>query len=178
LPGWRTPLAWAYAQSGRTELARAELDDLRRDDFAALPWDANYDAALGIVTHAVAELGDAEMAAQLEPLLRRFERNWVVLGPGPSTLGPMAYCVGVCSLLLKRWDQAERDFELAIERCEAMRADPYLAHSRLGLAKALRARGAAEDADRAAALEEAAVETGRRLGMARLLRDAAYAVTG
>jgi DNA-binding SARP family transcriptional activator len=178
LPGWRTPLAWAYAQSGRTELARAELDALRRDDFAALPWDANYDAALGIVTHAVAELGDAEMAAQLEPLLRPLERNWVVLGPGPSTLGPMAYCLGLCSLLLERWDQAERDFELAIERCEAMRAEPYLAHSRLGLAKALRARGAAQDADRAAALEEAAVETGRRLGMARLLRDAPDAVKG
>jgi hypothetical protein len=59
-----------------------------------------------------------------------------------------------------------------------MRAEPYLAHSWLGLAKALRARGAAQDADRAAALEEAAVETGRRLGMARLLRDAADAVTG
>ena len=59
-----------------------------------------------------------------------------------------------------------------------MRAEPYLAHSRLGLAKALRARGVAQDADRAAALEEAALETGRRLGMARLLRDAAYAVTG
>jgi hypothetical protein len=41
LPGWRTPLAWAYAQSARTGLARAELDDLRRDDYAVLPWDAN-----------------------------------------------------------------------------------------------------------------------------------------
>jgi hypothetical protein len=115
------------------------------------------------------------LAVQLEPLLRPFENNWVVLGPGPSTLGPMAYCLGLCSLLLERWDQAEADFRLAIERSAAMRARPYLAHSQLGLSKALRGHGGPEATARASALEDAAVETGRSLGMARLLRDAGAA---
>ncbi len=169
LPGWRTPVAWAHVQAGRVDMARAELDELRRDDFAVLPHDANFDAALAIVSHIAGELEDAELAAQVEPLLRPLAEYWVVLGPAPATLGPVAYCLGLLNLIRGELEAAERDFELALEKCRAMAARPYEAHTLLGQSKVLRARG---DADTADELRDRALAIGRELGMPRLLRDA------
>ena len=74
LPAWHTCLAWAYAQAGRLDAARAELEALRRDDFALLPRDVNFDPGLAMLAHAAAELGDAELAAEIEPHLRPLRR--------------------------------------------------------------------------------------------------------
>jgi tetratricopeptide (TPR) repeat protein len=169
LPGWRAPLAWAHVQAGRLEEARAELAELRRDGFAVLPRDANYDAALAIVSHVAGELDDAELAAEVEPLLRPLAEYWVVMGPGPATLGPVAYCLGLLSLIRGRPDQAERDFELALQKCRTMGARPYEAHTLLGLSKVARERGDDAAADEA---RDRAVAMARELEMPRLLRDA------
>jgi DNA-binding SARP family transcriptional activator len=173
LPGWRTPLAWAYVQSGRAELARAELQDLSADGFAVLPRDTNFLPALAIVAHAVSELGDAELASRVEPLLRPFGEFWVVLGPGPSTLGPVAYCLGLMQLLQNRPRDAVTSFELALERSQRMRARPYVARSRAGLAQALRRRTAPNDAVTADELSARAAADARELGMLRLQRELA-----
>ena len=71
---WRGPLAWAYAQGGRIAEARAELAMLRNDHFAALPRDVNFDVGLAILAHVADELGDGELAAEIEPLLRPARR--------------------------------------------------------------------------------------------------------
>ncbi len=62
----------------------------------------------------------------------------MVLGPSACTLGPVAYSVGALRLLLDRPADAAASFELALERSLAMRARPYEARSRAGLAAALR----------------------------------------
>ena len=69
MPAWRAPLAWAYAQAGRAEVHRV-LAELCRDGFAVLPRDVNFDAGLAILAHVADELGDAGLAAEIEPLLR------------------------------------------------------------------------------------------------------------
>ena len=97
----------------------AELAQLRRDGFAVLPRDVNFHAGLTMLAHAADELGDAELAAELEPLLRPLADYWVVLGVGSATLGPVAYSLGVCNLLTGRLDAAVADFELAIAKCRA-----------------------------------------------------------
>jgi DNA-binding SARP family transcriptional activator len=177
LPGWRTPLAWAFAQTGRREEALAELAPLRADDWAGLPRDANYDAALAIVAHVADELGDAELAAEVEERLRPYADTWVVLGPGPATLGPVAYSLGLCGLLRGADpDAVVADLELAIERCERMEALPYGAHARAVLAEALDRRGAPGDAERATGLRDEAAAVAARLGMPRLERRLAAAV--
>ncbi|HEX5909461.1 MAG TPA: hypothetical protein VFY44_03135, partial [Thermoleophilaceae bacterium] len=169
LPGWRAPVAWAHVQAGRLDAARAELAELRRGGFAVLPHDANFDAALAIVSHVAGELDDAELAAEVEPLLRPLAQYWVVMGPGPATLGPVAYCLGLLNLILGRLDPAERDFELALAKCRAMGARPYEAHTLLGLSRVARERGDDEAADER---RDQAVAMARELGMPRLLRDA------
>jgi hypothetical protein len=171
LPGWRTPLAWAYAQLGRPEAALAELAPVRADGWAGLPRDANFDAALAIVAHVADALGDAELAAEVEERLRPLADTWVVLGPGPATLGPVAYSLGLCGLVRGADPSAVvADLELAIERCARMDAAPYGAHARAALAEALDRRGEPGDDERAAALRAEAGAVAARLGMPRLER--------
>jgi hypothetical protein len=156
-------------QAGRPDEARSELAELRRDGFAVLPRDANFDAALAIVSHIAGELDDADLAAEVEPLLRPLAECWVVMGPGPATLGPVAYCLGLLNLIRPRLDPAERDFELALQKCRTMGARPYEAHTLLGLSKVARRRGDGVAADER---RDRAVAIARELGMPRLLRDA------
>ncbi len=173
LPGWRTALAWAAVQSGDADGARREITELSRGGFAAIPRDTNFLAALAILSHAVGELRDAELAARVEPHLRPFADAWVVLGPGASTLGPVAYCLGLLELAQDRGAQAAASFEHALELSERMRARPYAARSRAGLAEALRRRGEPGDAARADELAARALAAARELGMPRLERELA-----
>jgi hypothetical protein len=76
------------------------------------------------------------------------------------------------NLLRGRLDHAARYFAVAIEKSELMRAAPYLARSKAGLAETLRRRGSGGDAERATQLEEEALAAARELGMERLLREA------
>lgn len=170
-PGWRPALAWAHAQAGRPEQAGALIEAMSADGFATTPRDSNFIARLGQVAHVVAELGDAELAARVEPQLAPYEDVWVVLGPAATTLGPIAYGVGEMRLLLDRPAEAAASFELALERSRAMRARPYIARSQAGLASAL--RGCGGDAARADALAAAAAATAAELGMTRLQRELA-----
>jgi hypothetical protein len=172
LPAWRAALAWSLVQAGRLDDARAELYDLRRAGLAALPLDANFVPALAILAHVAGELRDADLAADVEPLLRPYTDYWVVLGPGPATLGPVAYSVGLLNLVLARPDKAGRYFVVATEKSELMRARPYLARAQAGLAEALRAGRGAGHAERAAQLEEEAMAIARELEMTRLLGEA------
>ena len=142
--------------------------------FATTPRDSNFIARLAQVAHAVAELGDAELAARVEPLLAPYAGFWVVLGPAACTLGPIAYSVGALQLLLDRPGDAAASFELALERSRAMRARPYEARSQAGLAAALRRLGG--DEERAAELSARAAATAAELGMTRLQRELALAV--
>ena len=105
------------------------------DGFSALPRDSNFIPRLAQLAHAIAELGDAELAARVEPLLAPYRESWVVFGPSAGcTLGPVAYSVGILQLLLDRPKEAAAAFELALERARLMRARPYVARSQAGLA--------------------------------------------
>jgi tetratricopeptide (TPR) repeat protein len=173
LPGWRAVVAWAQVQVGRPELGRAALEELSADGFAAIPRDTNLLPTLAIAAHAIGELGDVRLAAAAEPVLAPFDTSWVVFGAGAGTLGPVAYSLGLLRLLQERWDEAIAAFELALERSERMRARPYVARSRAGLAGALRRRGEPGDAARADELSALAAAEARTLGMSRLQRELA-----
>ena len=116
-PGWRPALAWAQAQAGRSELARELIEAMSADGFSAMPRDSNFIPRLAQLAHAIGELGDAELAARVEPLLAPYGGYWVVFGPSAAcTLGPVAYSVGILQLLLDRPAEAAAAFELALER--------------------------------------------------------------
>lgn len=170
-PGWRAPLAWAYVQDGQLERGRAEVEELSADEFAAFPRDINFVPGLVICAHAIGELEDAELAGRVEPLLEPYRELWLVTGTVGVTLGPVAYALGLVQLAQDRPDDAVASFELALERAERMRARPYVARSRAGLAEALRRRAQPDDAERAEELAELAAADARELGMTRLQRE-------
>jgi hypothetical protein len=174
IPAWRTALAWAHVQAGRTDLARTEIDNLMRDDMAALPRDGNLIPACAILAHIALELEDVDLAAAIEPLLRRSAPYWVVLGYGPATLGPTAYSLGLANELTGQLDEAVADYELALDRSARMHARPYLAHTQVRLAHVLRQRRAPGDERRAGELHARGIRTAQELAMARLLRDAQH----
>jgi DNA-binding SARP family transcriptional activator len=172
IPGWRGPLTWARVQAGELERARAELEDLSTGGFAAVPRDINFLPTLTMASQALAQMDEAAgLAASLESLLEPFRELWVVFGVGGLTLGPVAYALGLAQLAQDRSDAAITTFELALERSSQMRARPYIARSRAGLAEALRQRGEPRDAARAEELAELAGADARELGMLRLQRE-------
>ena len=171
LPGWRVSLAWALVQNGRAEAGRAALAELSADGFAVLPRDTNFVPAMALAAHAIGELDDAELAARAEPLLDPYRDFWVVIGVGASALGPVAYSVALLQLVQDRADDAVATFELALERSMRMRARPYVARSRAGLADALSRRAGPGDAARAEELSALAAADARELGMVRLQRE-------
>ncbi len=173
LPGWRAALAWTLVQAGRPEAARAELQELSAEAFAAFPRDANLLPSMAMAAHAIGELGDADLAARAEPVLEPFRESWVVFGIGVAALGPAAYSLGLVQLTQDRPDDAAASFELALERSLRMRARPYVARSRAGLAGALRSRGGFGDTARARELSALAAADARGLGMTRLQRELA-----
>jgi DNA-binding SARP family transcriptional activator len=170
-PGWRAPLAWAYVQDGQLERGCAELRELSAVGFAAIPRDINFVPALVICSHAIGELEDAELASRTEPLLEPYRELWLVTGTVGVTLGPVAYALGVLQLAQDRPGDAIETFELALERSSRMRARPYVARSRAGLAEALRRRGEPGDDARAVEMAELAAADARELGMLRLQRE-------
>ena len=169
LPGWRAALAWAHVQAAPPGAGTRRARGAQRGRFAAFPRDANFLPSLAMVAHAVGELGDAALAARAEPLLAPFRELWVVFGhrrgrrsdPSPTRSGSSSSCrTGA--------DDAAETFELALERSMRMRARPYVARSRAGLAEALRRRAAPGDAARAEELSALAAADARELGMTRL----------
>lgn len=173
LPGWRAVLAWSYLQGGHPRRAAAELEAISGEQFAAVPIDVNLIPTLALVAHVVGELGDAALGARAEPILLPFRDRWVVFGMGTATLGPVAYSLGLLQLVQDRLDDAAGSFELALERSLRMRARPYVARSRAGLADALGRRGQPGDAARAKELFALAAVDARELGMTRLQRELA-----
>lgn len=84
---------------------------------------------------------------------------------------PVAYSLALLQLSQNRLDDAIPTFEEAVERAASMRARPYVARSRAGLAEALRRRAQPGDGGRAEELAELAAADARELGMPRLQRE-------
>ncbi len=173
-PGWRPALAWAHA-AGRPPGGRARAD--RGDERRRLRDDAARQQL-----HRPARAGRARGRRARRRGARCRGRaaagaatasSGSCSGRAPCTLGPVAYSVGALRLLLDRPAEAAASFELALERSLAMRARPYEARSRAGLAAALRALGERRAAPRE--LEAQAAATARELGMTRLQRELAAA---
>ena len=97
-----------YTQAGRMEEARAELALLRRDHFAALPRDVNFDVGLAILAHVADELGDAELAADHRTAAASARRPVDRVRHRIGTLGPVAYRSGsaTCWPVASTWRSA------------------------------------------------------------------------
>jgi tetratricopeptide (TPR) repeat protein len=148
LARWRNALVAVELADERA--ARAEVERHARSDFADLPRDGLWILHLCSLAEACVLLGDERRAALLYQLLSPYaDRNAISITTMP--FGPVALRLGMVAAMLGRWEEAERHFELAMQRCTRLGAPAITARVLCERARMLAARG--EEADLASAAE-------------------------
>jgi DNA-binding SARP family transcriptional activator/tetratricopeptide (TPR) repeat protein len=165
-PVFACALVYLCARLGELEEAARLLEPLTRDECMVVPVDQEWLYATSFLAEAAAIVGDAASALALLRLLRPWRKlNAVDLSEGVR--GSISRYLGLATVTLGRWDEAENHFDEALAMNERMGFRPWLARTREDFASLLRRRGEPGDADRAAELEGAALAMCTELGMAR-----------
>jgi predicted ATPase len=166
IPRWRD--AFAAAELNDEDAARAEVERYAGQDFTDLSRDGLWIIHVCSLAEACVLVGDVRRGEQLyDLLLPHAEQNAVSYTQQP--FGPVALRLGMLATMLGRWDEAERHFETAIERCERLGARAIRARVFYEQARMLLARGAAGDQPRAASFLDDAAHLCEELGMPGLL---------
>jgi hypothetical protein len=148
----------------RAALAAVEADLAPMAGRVSLAWAAE----------ACVEVGDARLAAAIEPMLAPLAHRCHAWGAlSMMCEGSIAHPLARLRALMGRLDDARRDFADALARAEAMDAPPHAARLQLDLAGVLAARGSARERDEARTLAGAAGDIAARLGMPGLEAAAA-----
>ncbi len=163
-PMFRCMLTWLRARLGREKEARVELQTLAADSFAALPRTNEWLFSLGFLAEVAADLGDLDRVRTLYELLSPYATRNASTADYICT-GSVARHLGLLATTMKRWEDAERHFEAALEMNERMGARPWLAYTQRDYGDMLLARGARGDRKRAEELRRAARELADELGM-------------
>src|SRR5262249_24363528 len=133
--------------------------------FAALPRDHNWLVALAFCSQVAAVLGDTVRAGQLYDLLLPFADRCSVAAPGLAFISAIAHNLGVLAATLRRFDDAGRHFDAALELHGRVGARALLAHTQREYAAMLLRRSARGDRQRAAELLAEAAATYAALDM-------------
>jgi tetratricopeptide (TPR) repeat protein len=172
LTSWRCLLATLLAESSRPEEARAILDALAADGFAALRQDFNLLPSLALLACVASLLGDAAHARALYQMLLPFAGRTIVFPVySPGALGSAERYLGLLSVTEGAMDRAATHFEAALTTNARLGAHPALARTQHEYARLLVARGRGGDRERAVALRSAALELAEACGMTRLRAD-------
>jgi tetratricopeptide (TPR) repeat protein len=150
MPVWRAGLAAALADDGRREEALLEFDRLAADDFAALPRDTLWLAAMTLLTEAVLALELPEQALALHAKLAPFAGRNAVL-PTVAFLGSVELWLGILAGVAGRDAQALEHFAAA--RTRALRDGARTAVTRIAIEEAAVLLRDGGDAARARAQE-------------------------
>jgi tetratricopeptide (TPR) repeat protein len=157
---------------GRVDDARAHFEVVAKNDFAGLPKDPVWMAAMEGLAEVAAFLGDRERAAVLYRMLEPYAAMNAVVGGGFVCTGPVSWYLGLLATTLGRFAEARAHFEGAIAMSERLRAKPLVARVRHDYARMLLRLGSAADLTKAKSLLERAAAAARKLGMRSLLEKA------
>jgi hypothetical protein len=116
---WRASYAWELAESGEVEAAREQLAIVTADDYAALPFDANWPSAVAESAEACIFLGDAQPAAAAYEKLLPYADLTTTAGRAVMTYGSTQRLLGGLAAVLGRIDEAIERHEAAIRFNEA-----------------------------------------------------------
>jgi hypothetical protein len=180
LVAFRAALAATRAELGDVDAAAAELDALARDDFALLPRDQAFVAALTLLAPVAVAAGAVTHATAIEQLLVPHSGCLALGGAAITCFGAVDRYLGMLAACQGKVEAAEQRYEAAAALEERIGAAPALARTRYWWGTLLGRGGrplltqARETADRlgmrflseqtAAALERAGGGDGRRAG--------------
>jgi len=168
---FRGVLAHLYAELGREQDARAAFDDLLSRDLGREHLDEEWLFGMSLLPDVCAFLRDVGAAARLYAILLPYEQLYAE-APVEVAFGSVARGLGVLATTLRRFDDAERHFDTAMETERRMGARPWLAHTQHDYAEMLLARNEPGDREQALELASEALEAYRSLGMAGYTSEA------
>jgi DNA-binding SARP family transcriptional activator/tetratricopeptide (TPR) repeat protein len=163
-PVFRCVLAHTHARLGRHTEAKQALDELTKDDCAALPFDQEWLLGMSLLAETSALLGDEASA----PILYELLSPWAAYNaadPAEAIRGSVSRYLGLLAATIKRWAEAEKHFEDALTMNRRMSTLPWLAQTQEDYARMLLARGKADDRSHAEKLLDEALAAYRELGM-------------
>ncbi len=172
--GYACALAAMLTQAGRPAEAQAELERLTASGLDGFPKDCTHILMLALVSDVAAELGDVARAQQIYEWLTPYSGRWVV-SAGASALWPIDRSLGRLATAAGSIDVALEHIASARAQSERAGALPSLALTTLDEARALLARGRAEDHARIRRLAREVLERAQQIGMGWVV-DAAVAL--
>jgi len=166
---WRPGLAVVYAEIGMLEAARAQLELLAADAFAAVPRDALWVTSIAYLAEVCERLDDARHASRLYELLLPWAGRNIVAAPNVACFGAASRHLGMLASVCGEWTRAQHHFDDALAGNARQGARPWLAHTQHQYAAMLLRRAEAGDDVRAAALLDEASASAIDIGMPALL---------
>ncbi len=128
----RFGLAFTFTELGRLDDARQLLAGLSGEDLDAVPRDASWYFAIGVLAEAAAALDEVGLAAQAFELLAPYCDRIAV--NSLTTLGPVAHQAGLAAWCCGRHDEARQLLRQAVEVAERAGSPVFAARSRSVLA--------------------------------------------
>ena len=174
---WRVALALALAREGRLDLAAEELRRVTDHGLGQLVRTPARLHSLAVLAEVAWMVGDAQRAAMVGPLLEPFAAHLVVAGRGLVCHGSAARACGMVAASARRWDEAQRHFEVALAVHRRIGAHPLLARTQFEWSTVLLQRARKIDRRRAADWRRKSTELAETLGMSRLLEEIAARAT-
>jgi hypothetical protein len=156
--------AWALADAGQIDEARAIIEQLRgAQAFADVPRDHHRPFTLCLCARTCSFLDDVAIAEELHDALLPF-RSAMVNG---QTIwwGPAAHDLGLLTAMLDRYGEAEAYFSDAVERQDRIGSRGTVVHARIDWAGMLRRRNGPGDLERARILLQEAKAGAQAVGI-------------
>jgi hypothetical protein len=163
---WRAGFLRVLSQTGKLDEARAELDVWLREGLPDPLADSNGVITLVLLGELCWELSASEAAHEIVKRLESYAGENAAPAFGAVCFGSVDQALGWLALTLGRADEALDRMRSAERASERQGARPALAHVRLGIAHALRKRGAPGDVAAAREVAGSAAALAESLGMA------------
>jgi tetratricopeptide (TPR) repeat protein len=158
---WRPGLALVCAELDMHDDAAREFEALAANDFADVPYDAMWPAAMAYLAEVCTYLGDAQRAAVLHRKLAAFRNHNILAGTAVACFGAGSRFLGMLAATEGRRDDAARYFRHAIDFNARQGAHTWRAHAQAACARLT----APPDADQ---LLDSALATARQYGLKAL----------
>ena len=163
-------LALVYCELGRYEEARDRFDTAAASDFEDIAPNNIWLSTLCWCALIAARLGDGARATLVGRLLEPYGEQ--LAGTPILWWGNVSWYLGMVAATLGRLDDAEARFAAAATAHDRMHAPTWLARTRLEWARMLLDRNKPGDAERAREMLGQVLVTSRKLGLAKVERDA------
>ena len=171
---WRAALALAEVETGHVDEGRARYEAVAGSDFAGIPRDWYWTLTSALMAETCAALGDVDRAPRLYALLEPFADRFVQI-IFTTCWGSIQRYLGLLATVMRRFDDAERHFQAAIDGNTRMGAVLMTAETECVYGAMLLRRDGTGDREHAAALGARAEATAAARDLAGL-RDRAHAL--